>query len=106
MRPPRPTAALVRHAYVLSSRQRGGVGTGLLETLLGLTERPVLIGTWAAAFWAIAFYEKKGFSLVTPEEKDRMLRAYWSISTRQVETSVVLADARALMEVVPARNPA
>jgi GNAT superfamily N-acetyltransferase len=91
---------LVRHAYVLSSHQRGGVGTGLLTTLLGLAERPVLMGTWAAAHWAVAFYEKNGFSLVTPAEKDRMLRAYWTISDRQIETSVVLADERAMREVV------
>jgi GNAT superfamily N-acetyltransferase len=91
---------LVRHAYVLSARQRGGVGTGLLRSLLALAERPVLIGTWAAAHWAVAFYEKNGFALVSPAEKDRLLRTYWRISARQVETSVVLADARALREVV------
>jgi hypothetical protein len=32
--------------------------------------------------------------MVTPEEKDRLLRKYWSIPERQVETSVVLADRR------------
>jgi hypothetical protein len=52
----------------------------------------VLIGTWAAATWAIRFYQKHGFRLVTPEEKDRLLRKYWNIPERQVETSVVLAD--------------
>lgn len=59
-----------------------------------LTTRPTLIGTWAAATWAIGFYEKHGFRLVTPEEKDRLLKRYWSIPERQVETSVVLADER------------
>jgi GNAT superfamily N-acetyltransferase len=91
---------LVRHAYVLSARQRDGVGTGLLTTLLALTDRPVLIGTWAAAHWAVAFYRKNGFTLVSPAEKERLLRRYWTISDRQVETSVVLADARALAQIV------
>jgi GNAT superfamily N-acetyltransferase len=94
---------LIRHAYVLSSHQRGGVGSRLLTTLLGLAERPVLMGTWAAAHWAVAFYQKNGFSLVTPEEKDRLLRTYWNISDRQVETSVVLADELAMREVVRPR---
>jgi hypothetical protein len=59
-----------------------------------LTSRPTLIGTWAAAGWAVRFYERHGFALVTPEEKDRLLAKYWDIPARQVETSVVLADAR------------
>ena len=91
---------LIRHAYVLSTRQRGGVGTGLLAELLTLAARPVLIGTWAAAYWAIGFYEKNGFTLVSPAEKNRLLGAYWDISVRQVETSVVLADERARREIV------
>lgn len=91
---------LVRHAYVLSSHQRGGIGTGLLTSLLGLAERPVLMGTWAAAYWAVAFYEKNGFALATPAEKDRLLKTYWTISERQIETSVVLADMRAMREIV------
>jgi hypothetical protein len=62
--------------------------------VLALTEKPVLIGTWAAATWAIDFYRRNGFTVVTPEEKDRLLRTYWSIPARQVETSVVLADQR------------
>jgi hypothetical protein len=60
----------------------------------GLTTKPVLIGTWAAATWAIDFYRRNGFTVVSPEEKDRLLRKYWSIPARQVETSVVLADPR------------
>jgi N-acetylglutamate synthase-like GNAT family acetyltransferase len=85
---------LVRHAYVASSAQRGGIGTKLLRHLEALTTKPVLIGTWAAATWAIEFYEKNGFRVVSDAEKERLLRTYWSIPPRQVETSVVLADAR------------
>ncbi|HEX5641823.1 MAG TPA: GNAT family N-acetyltransferase [Thermoleophilia bacterium] len=85
---------LIRHAYVRPDRQRTGVGGRLLAHLLGpadvLPARPLLVGTWAAAWWAVAFYERHGFVLVTPEEKDRLLRRYWSIPERQVETSVVL----------------
>jgi GNAT superfamily N-acetyltransferase len=85
---------LIRHAYVRPDRQRGGVGGRLLEHLLRLAgeppARPLLVGTWAAAWWAVAFYERHGFALVSPAEKDRLLRRYWSIPARQVETSVVL----------------
>jgi GNAT superfamily N-acetyltransferase len=85
---------LIRHAYVRTTRRGGGIGGRLLEFLRTQTERPILIGTWAAAEWAIRFYEKYGFRRVTPEEKDRLLTRYWTIPARQVETSVVLADAR------------
>jgi GNAT superfamily N-acetyltransferase len=81
---------LIRHAYVLPERQRGGVGSRLLDHLLHLAERPLLVGTWAAAWWAVAFYERHGFVLVTSAEKDRLLHRYWNIPERQVETSVVL----------------
>ena len=84
---------LIRHAYVRGSSQKQGIGARLLEHLRTLTDRPVLIGTWADAAWAIRFYEKHGFRRVSPEEKERLLRRYWSIPERQVETSVVLADA-------------
>jgi N-acetylglutamate synthase-like GNAT family acetyltransferase len=84
--------ALVRHAYVAPSAQRQGIGKALLRHVQGLTAKPVLIGTWAAASWAIDFYRRNGFSVVSPVEKDRLLRKYWSIPARQVETSVVLAD--------------
>lgn len=83
---------LIRHAYVRTSEQRHGRGAALLETLRGLTDRPILIGTWADAVWAIRFYENRGFRLVSPEEKDRLLRRYWTVGERQIETSVVLAD--------------
>ena len=82
--------ALIRHAYVPTRVQRKGVGTRLLKHLEGLADKPFLIGTWAASSWAIAFYERNGFELVTPDEKDRLLREYWSIPERQIETSVVL----------------
>lgn len=83
---------LVRHAYVAPNLQRSGVGTSLLRHVTGLVEKPILIGTWAAASWAISFYQRNGFALVSSEEKDRLLRRYWSIPPRQVETSVVLAN--------------
>ena len=86
--------ALIRHAYVRTARQRQGVGGALLSFLMEQTERPVILGTWADASWAVRFYEKHGFYRVTPEEKNRLLRTYWSIPERQIETSVVLADKR------------
>jgi N-acetylglutamate synthase-like GNAT family acetyltransferase len=86
--------ALVRHAYVLTERQRTGIGQKLLHHVQGLTKKPILIGTWAAATWAIDFYKRNGFTVVSHEEKERLLRKYWTIPERQVETSVVLADAR------------
>jgi GNAT superfamily N-acetyltransferase len=82
---------LIRHAYVLPGYQRQGIGTKLLEYLIGLAETlEILVGTWVDATWAIRFYEKHGFKLVSPREKDRLLRTYWNIPERQVETSVVL----------------
>jgi N-acetylglutamate synthase-like GNAT family acetyltransferase len=86
--------ALVRHAYVAPATQGKGVGTRLLRHVGGLTDKPILIGTWAAASWAIEFYERNGFTVVPGGEKDRLLRTYWSIPARQIETSVVLADGR------------
>jgi len=82
---------LIRHAYVLPNRQRRGIGEKLLKHLLSLARTSeVLVGTWEAAQWAIRFYEKHGFKLVPKEEKERLLRKYWNIPERQVETSVVL----------------
>jgi N-acetylglutamate synthase-like GNAT family acetyltransferase len=83
---------LIRHAYVRTARQNQGIGGKLLSSLRQQTTRPILIGTWADAVWAIRFYEKHGFRLVSPEEKDRLLRRYCSIPERQIETSVVLAN--------------
>jgi len=83
---------LIRHAYIRPANQNQGVGGKLLSELRTHTDRQILIGTWAAAVWAIRFYEKNGFRLVSPQEKDRLLKKYWSIPERQVETSVVLED--------------
>ena len=84
---------LIRHAYVRTGRQKRGIGAQLLAHLREMAKGAVLIGTWADAVWAIRFYERHGFQLVGSEEKDRLLRKYWSIRERQAETSVVLADA-------------
>src|SRR3954471_5238974 len=81
---------LVRHAYVAPGRQRSGIGGALLEHLLARTSRRVLVGTWASAEWAIAFYRRHGFALLDTEPTRELLRAYWDIPERQVETSVVL----------------
>jgi GNAT superfamily N-acetyltransferase len=86
--------ALVRHAYVTPRVQRGGVGTRLLRHVEGLADKPILIGTWADAAWAIDFYKRSGYRVVADSDKDRLLRTYWSIPERQIQTSVVLADAR------------
>lgn len=83
---------LIRHAYVLSEERRKGIGSKLLNFLRNQTDRPILIGTWRDATWAINFYKKHGFRMVEKEEKDRLLNKYWSIPQRQIETSVVLAD--------------
>ena len=84
--------ALIRHAYVLTRARRQGLGEKLLRHLAGQTDKPILVGTWKDASWAIAFYRKNGFHLVSDEDKDRLLRKYWSIPERQIETSVVLAN--------------
>ena len=90
----RGEVALVRHAYVAPDAQGKGVGRALLRHVQGLARKPLLVGTWAAAGWAIAFYRRNGFTLVAGERKDALLRKYWSIPARQIETSVVLADER------------
>lgn len=86
----RGAVTLIRHAYVLTKAQRSGIGTRLLDHLEGMTDKTILIGTWKAASWAVAFYEKNSYVLTSDEEKNRLLRRYWSIPERQVETSVVL----------------
>jgi N-acetylglutamate synthase-like GNAT family acetyltransferase len=83
---------LIRHAYVRPGRQKGGIGTRLLRHLESATEKPILIGTWASATWAIAFYQRSGYRLLGDAEKNALLRTYWRIPERQVETSVVLVD--------------
>jgi GNAT superfamily N-acetyltransferase len=83
---------LIRHAYVSPGTQGRGVGSALLEQLARSTTRRMLVGTWAAADWAIRFYRRNGFELVSPEQKDMLLKTYWTIPERQIETSVVLAS--------------
>jgi GNAT superfamily N-acetyltransferase len=83
---------LIRHAYVLPGSQRLGIGRALLEDLRAVSNRRMLVGTWSAASWAIRFYQRHGFELVSPERKTALLRSYWTIPERQIETSVVLAD--------------
>ncbi|RJQ79504.1 MAG: N-acetyltransferase [Desulfobacteraceae bacterium] len=85
---------LIRHAYVRTQCHRQGLGSRLLTCLAGMTAKPILIGTWADARWAVSFYQKHGYVLLEEEEKERVLKKYWRIPPRQVETSVVLADPR------------
>ena len=84
--------SLIRHAYVRTDERQKGIGAKLLGALRVQTSRPMLMGTWAAASWAVRFYERHGFRLVTPDEKNVLLKKYWNISDRQIQTSVVLAD--------------
>ena len=84
---------LIRHAYVSPASQRHGVGGALLEHVLGSATRPILVGTWASADWAIGFYRRHGFEPLPPERSAELLREYWTIPERQIETSVVLARA-------------
>jgi GNAT superfamily N-acetyltransferase len=89
---PRDDVDLIRHAYVLPDRQRTGIGGALFGHLRGLGTRRMLVGTWAAAAWAIRFYERHGFALVEPTLKAKLLETYWTIPARQIKASVVLAD--------------
>jgi GNAT superfamily N-acetyltransferase len=82
---------LIRHAYVSPGSQGRGVGGALMERLTASATRPLLVGTWAAAHWAIRFYHRHGFEVCSPERSADLLRAYWTIPDRQIETSVVLA---------------
>ena len=89
----RGAVTLIRHAYVRTSQRRKGIGEKLLKHLESMADKPILIGTWTAATWAIGFYEKNGYRILPRAEIDRLLRRYWSIPERQIETSVVLAKA-------------
>jgi GNAT superfamily N-acetyltransferase len=82
---------LIRHAYVLPASQRRGVGAALLQHLRAMSERRMLVGTWVAADWAVRFYRRHGFELVSAARKTALLKTYWAIPERQIETSVVLA---------------
>ena len=83
---------LIRHAYVRSVYRNKGIGSKLLAHLASISSTPVLIGTWAAATWAIKFYQKHGFILLSKSETESLLHKYWTIPIRQIETSVVLAS--------------
>ena len=85
---------LIRHAYVAPGSQRQGVGGALLEHLAARGTRPLLVGTWADAVWAIDFYRRHGFEQVSPDRKTALLAAYWTIPERQIEVSVVLSLTR------------
>jgi GNAT superfamily N-acetyltransferase len=83
---------LIRHAYVSPGSQRHGVGSALLDHLARSAKRRILVGTWAAADWAIRFYRRHGFEPVSREQTAELLKTYWTIPDRQIETSVVLAS--------------
>jgi GNAT superfamily N-acetyltransferase len=83
---------LIRHAYVRPGNQRRGIGAALISHIRSMSSRQMLVGTWAAATWAIAFYQRHGFELVSAERKTALLKTYWTIPERQIETSVVLAN--------------
>ncbi len=95
---------LIRHAYVRTRRRNQGIGSKLLTHLRRRATSPILVGPWADALWAIRFYEKHSFRKVRPEEKDRLLRKYWSLPERQIEASVVLAESRWFESVDPSDN--
>lgn len=83
---------LIRHAYVRPGNQRRGIGAALISHVRSMSSRQMLVGTWAAATWAIAFYQRHGFELVSTDQKIALLKSYWTIPERQIETSVVLAN--------------
>ncbi|MQG27439.1 MAG: GNAT family N-acetyltransferase [SAR202 cluster bacterium] len=85
---------LIRHAYIRTSQRGHGIGGELLGRIMGQATKPVLIGTWADAVWAVRFYENHGFKVVSTQEKETLLGKYWNVPDRQIETSVVLADQR------------
>ena len=83
---------LIRHAYVRTPQRGQGIGGELLGRIMDQATKPILIGTWADAVWAVRFYENHGFKVVSTQEKETLLRKYWNVPDRQIETSVVLAD--------------
>lgn len=85
---------LIRHSYVRTAQRGQGIGGELLDRIMDQAAKPVLIGTWADAVWAVRFYENHGFKVVSTQEKETLLRKYWNVPDRQIETSVVLADQR------------
>jgi GNAT superfamily N-acetyltransferase len=85
--------ALIRHAYVRTAIRNSGIGSKLLKFLEARTDKPILIGTWLAATWAIGFYKKNGYVPLDRHETETLLKRFWKIPLRQVETSIVLANA-------------
>ena len=85
---------LIRHAYVRTAKRNKGIGGILLKHLISSSDKPVLIGTWKDAVWAIGFYQKNGFSLIDERSKNILLKKFWGVPERQIETSVVLTDGR------------
>ena len=83
---------LIRHAYVRTPQRGQGIGGELLGRIMDQATKPILIGTWADAVWAVRFYENHGFKVVSTQEKETLLGKYWNVPDRQIETSVVLAD--------------
>jgi N-acetylglutamate synthase-like GNAT family acetyltransferase len=94
--------ALIRHAYVRTRVRRGGIGSALLKRLEETTPKPILIGTWRAASWALDFYKRNGYVELDRAETESLLRRFWRVPERQVETSVVLADAKWIAKTRPA----
>src|SRR5712664_916518 len=84
---------LIRHAYVKTAKRKQGIGSELLRHIEKSARKPILLGTWRDATWAVAFYEKNGYRRLSRQDTERLLRKFWSIPERQIETSVVLANA-------------
>lgn len=101
----RGEVTLIRHAYVRPAKQGQGVGGALLGRFCDGADKPVLVGTWAAADWAVRFYERHGFARTAPEEVPRLLAAYWSVSARQAQASVVLARPATTLAPAPEDAP-
>lgn len=57
-----------------------------------MSTRRILIGTWADATWAVEFYRRHEFEQVDARDKVGLLRTYWTVPDRQIETSVALAN--------------
>jgi GNAT superfamily N-acetyltransferase len=98
--------ALIRHAYTRTAKQHRGIGATLLAHVLRQVDRPMLVGTWKAATWAVRFYEREGFRLVSGKDKDALLHRYWTVPERQIDESVVLADGRWFSQADQVRNRA
>lgn len=91
---------LIRHAYIRTAYRSRGIGRALLQRVAGLTERPILVGAWKDAVWAVRFYQHNGFTLLDPSTKNRLLDTYWTIAPRQRDESVVLANPYALAKLI------